>query len=84
MIVVLSYPLMCPTSSGLAVPAFSITNSVLGFAGNAANACYRLTGTVGDVAAGYSSNAEFSVKAGFLGTAGKAADEILFDGFERC
>ncbi len=49
------------------------------------NSCYRLTGTVGQVAPGYSSSALYSLVAGFWSAAPTTGrDEIFFNGFEGC
>ena len=49
------------------------------------NPCFRLAGTIGQVAPGYSSSATYSISAGFLAVAPKPIhDEIFFNGFEGC
>lgn len=49
------------------------------------NSCYHLSGTVGQAAPGYSSNATYSLLAGFWPAAPTTArDEIFFNGFEGC
>jgi hypothetical protein len=49
------------------------------------NPCYRLTGTVGEAAPGYSSSATYSINAGFLAATPKTDhDEIFFNSFEGC
>ncbi|MEO5626086.1 MAG: hypothetical protein ABIQ70_08785 [Dokdonella sp.] len=49
------------------------------------NSCFSLSGTVGQVAPGYSSNATNAVFAGFWAVASPAeVDEIFFNGFEGC
>lgn len=49
------------------------------------NSCFRLSGTVGQVAPGYSSNATNSVFAGFWAAAiPTEMDAIFFNGFEGC
>ncbi|MEO6690299.1 MAG: hypothetical protein ABIS07_10000 [Dokdonella sp.] len=49
------------------------------------NSCFHLTGTVGQVAPGYSNNATNAVFAGFLAAASPTeVDEIFFNGFEGC
>jgi hypothetical protein len=56
-------------------------------AGGAAlrNACFRLSGTAGQIAPGYSSSASDSVIAGFWSAAPTTGlDEIHFNGFENC
>lgn len=49
------------------------------------NSCFRLAGTVGQAAPGYSSNASDAIVAGFWAAApATALDEIHFNGFESC
>ncbi len=48
------------------------------------NPCYRLTGTIGQAAPGYSSSATYSISAGFLAATPPSHDEIFFNGFEGC
>ncbi|MEO7323959.1 MAG: hypothetical protein ABIW82_03945 [Dokdonella sp.] len=49
------------------------------------NSCFHLSGTVGQVAPGYSNNATHSVFAGFWAAASSTeVDEIFFNGFEDC
>ena len=49
------------------------------------NSCYKLSGTAGQTAPGYSSSSTYSVIAGFWAAAPTSGlDEIFFDGFERC
>ncbi len=49
------------------------------------NSCYRLKGTVGQAAPGYSSSALYSLVAGFWSAAPiTGRDEIFFNGFEGC
>ncbi len=49
------------------------------------NSCFRLAGTVGQPAPGYSSSANYSVNAGFWAAVPtKTRDEIFFNGFEGC
>ncbi|HEX3896777.1 MAG TPA: hypothetical protein VHW73_11245 [Rudaea sp.] len=50
-----------------------------------ANPCYRLSGTIGQAAPGYSSSATYSIDAGFLAATPKTnRDEIFFNSFEGC
>jgi len=50
-----------------------------------ANHCYRLSGTVGQAAPGYSSGGAYAVFAGFWQTPSQAtSDEIFFSEFEEC
>lgn len=56
-------------------------------AGGAAlrNACYRLSGSVGQPAPGYSSGATLSVNAGFWpAVAVDRPDQLFFSGFQGC
>jgi hypothetical protein len=49
------------------------------------NNCFRLAGTVGEPAPGYSGSPTYSVYAGFHAAApAKPVDEIFFTGFEAC
>lgn len=49
------------------------------------NSCFRLKGTVGQAAPGYSSSAMYSLLAGFWSAAPTTGrDEIFFNGFEGC
>ena len=49
------------------------------------NSCFRLSGTAGQAAPGYSSNASDSIVAGFWSAAPTLRlDEIHFNGFESC
>lgn len=49
------------------------------------NSCFRLSGTVGQAAPGYSSGTTDSIVAGFWSAAPtKELDEIFFNGFEGC
>lgn len=49
------------------------------------NSCFRVSGTVGQVAPGYSSNAQNAILAGFWAAAAQVdADTIFFNGFEGC
>ena len=73
------------TSSG-ALAAPSIGFHFIGSGGHALqNSCYRLAGTAGQAAPGYSSSASYSLVAGFWEAAPKTSlDEVFFDGFEDC
>ena len=59
---------------------------VIGLGGTALhNACFRLWGTVGQTAPGYSSVSTYAVYAGFWSAAPKTGlDEIFFNSFEGC
>jgi len=49
------------------------------------SSCFRLSGSVGQIAPGYSSNVTDSIVAGFWAAApATALDEIHFNGFEAC
>lgn len=67
-------------------PAYSIDFHVISSGGNALHGnCYRLSGTVGQVAPGYSSGSLYALIAGYWQPAPPAAvDEIFFNGFEGC
>jgi len=67
-------------------PTYSIDFHVISSGGNALQgSCYRLSGTVGQVAPGYSSGSLYALIAGYWQPAPPAAaDEIFFNGFEGC
>jgi hypothetical protein len=66
-------------------PTYSIDFHVISAAGSALHSdCYRLSGTVGQAAPGYSSSSIYSVIAGFWATPSSASDEIFFNGFQGC
>ena len=67
-------------------PTYSINFSVISTGGNTLHGnCYRLSGTVGQVAPGYSSASIDSLIAGYWQPAPiVATDEIFFSGFEGC
>ena len=69
-----------------AIPPPTIDFHVIGSGGTALhNACFRLWGTVGQTAPGYSSASTYAVYAGFWSAAPKTGlDEIFFNGFEGC
>lgn len=49
------------------------------------NSCYRVSGTIGQTAPGFSDSAGYSVTAGFWVAAPTThLDEIYFNGFEAC
>lgn len=48
------------------------------------NSCFRLSGSVGQPAPGFSSSASYSISAGFQTAAPVNHDEIFFNGFEGC
>jgi len=72
--------------SANATPAFSIDFFKISSGGQTlSNSCYRLSGTLGEAAPGYSSNDTYSVKAGFWAAApDKGVDDLFFDGFQGC
>jgi hypothetical protein len=67
-------------------PTYSIDFHTISAGGNALrDSCYRLSGTVGQVAPGYSSGSIYSLIAGYWRPATTSAtEELFFDGFERC
>jgi len=67
-------------------PTYSIDFHTISAGGNLLQgSCYRLSGTVGQVAPGYSSGSIYALIAGYWQPAPPAAvDELFFDGFERC
>lgn len=53
--------------------------------GSLRNECYRLSGTVGQAAPGYSSGTTYSVNAGFWpAVAVDSPDQLFFSGFQGC
>ena len=83
---VLVLALACTESSGQSQPPYSIDlYSISAGAQSLQNNCFRLSGTVGEIAPGYSSSGTYSVYAGFrAATPAKAVDEVFFSGFEGC
>jgi len=84
--------MLTPVSTGRAgvfIP-YSIDFHTISSGGSSLrNSCFRLTGTVGQAAPGYSSTTSgaplYSVYAGFWSAAPVAtSDEIFFTGFEDC
>lgn len=76
-----------PSSDGRAVAStYSIDiHRISAGGGSLRNACYRLSGSVGQPAPGYSSAATFSVNAGFWpAVAVDRPDQLFFSGFEGC
>lgn len=66
-------------------PTYSIDFHTISGGGSAlANACYRLSGTIGQAAPGYSSGSTVSLIAGFWTAEVAASDEIFFNGFQGC
>ena len=75
----------CVQSSGQSQPAYSIDFHAISAGGRTlANNCFRLSGTVGQAAPGYSSNGSAALYAGFWSTPARAVDEVFFTGFEDC
>ncbi|ANB17182.1 hypothetical protein [Dokdonella koreensis] len=63
---------------------FRVTaHSIAGGAGQARNACFDLTGTIGQPVAGVSSGGDFTLTTGFL-TGVRPDDSILRTSFEDC
>jgi len=88
---VLAALLLCALSSMPWSDAGALGTPSIGFhfigAGGGAmkNACYRLSGTAGQTAPGYSSSGTQSVVAGFWsGAPTTGLDEIFFTSFEDC
>jgi hypothetical protein len=70
-----------------AIPTgYSIDFHVFSSGGSALhNSCYRVTGTIGQAAPGYSSGSTDSIYAGFWAAAPVAGlDQLFFSGFEDC
>jgi hypothetical protein len=67
-------------------PTYSIDFYVISAGGSLLkNSCFRLSGTVGQAAPGYSSGAIYSLIAGYWQPASNvASDEIFYNGFEGC
>jgi hypothetical protein len=67
-------------------PTSNIDFHVISSGGNALhNSCFRLSGTVGQAAPGFSSGPTNSLVAGFWSAAPTTGlDEIFFNGFEGC
>ena len=72
-------------SRALATPP-AIDFHVVSAGGNALqNSCFHLSGTVGQVAPGYSSSGQYALIAGFWPAAPTTGvDEIFFNGLEAC
>jgi len=58
----------------------------IGIAGhNLKNVCFRMSGTAGQAAPGYSSSSRYAVNAGYMvGAPTAGLDEIFFNSFEDC
>ena len=83
---VLRLALACAESIGQSQPPYSIDfHSISAGAQSLQNSCFRLSGTVGEIAPGYSSSGTYSLYSGFRAAApAKAVDEVFFSGFEEC
>jgi hypothetical protein len=77
--------LYCPDAHA-GTPTYSINFYVISSGGSDLhNSCYRLSGTVGQAAPGYSSADIYFLIAGYWQAAPTAvSDEIFFSGFEGC
>jgi hypothetical protein len=76
-----------PSSSGRAgTSTYSIDVHRIGAGGGSMrNACYRLSGSAGQPAPGYSNGATYSVNAGFWpAVAVERPDQLFFSGMEGC
>ena len=73
-----------PTRAG--PPGYSIDFHVITAGGSAMRSprCYGLSGSVGQIAPGYSSASTYSIVGGFWTSEVSASDEIFYNGFERC
>lgn len=69
-----------------ATSTYSIDFHVISAGGNTLRGnCYRLSGTIGQPAPGFSSASIYSLIGGYWQAApSSATDEIFFNGFERC
>jgi hypothetical protein len=73
-------------SDAAPAPTYSIDFHVISAGGNLLKgSCFRLTGTVGQPAPGYSSSGIYSLIAGYWQPAtAVGSDEIFYNGFEEC
>ncbi|HZP67209.1 MAG TPA: hypothetical protein VFB32_12980 [Rudaea sp.] len=72
-----------PTHAGTS--PYSIDFHVISAGGSTLqNGCYRLSGTVGQPAPGYSSGGIYALIAGYWQTPTVGSDEVFFNGFEEC
>ena len=80
--------IVAPSSAGVAgTPStYSIDiHRISTGGGSLSNACYRLSGSVGQPAPGYSSATTYSVNAGFWpAVAVERPDQLFFSGLEGC
>lgn len=70
-----------------APPTYSIDAHVIsaGSSVRAQSPCFRLTSTIAEPIAGYSSSVDYALDGGFLTLANTApSDDVFFDGFEGC
>jgi hypothetical protein len=75
-----------PDSRAGTTPTYRIDfHRVSAGGGSLRNACYRLVGSVGQPAPGYSSGPTYAVVAGFMPAAiVDRPDQLFFSGFEGC
>lgn len=78
--------LQWPDARAAANPTYSIDFHVIGAGGHLLQgSCFRLSGTVGQPAPGYSSGSIYALIAGYWVNADAAdSDEIFYNGFEDC
>ena len=73
------------TDSRAGTPTYSIDFHRIGSgAARLRGACYRLAGSTGEAAPGYSSGPTMEVISGFWSAAGNPPDQMFFSGFEGC
>jgi len=86
MTVLASTTVLRSSNARAGTPTYSIDFYVMGNGGHTLQGnCYRLSGTVGQPAPGYSSGSIYSLIAGYWQPAPMAAtDEIFFNGFQGC
>lgn len=75
-----------PDSRAGTIPTYRIDfHRLSAGSGSLRNACYRLVGSVGQPAPGYSSGPTYAVVAGFMPAAiVDRPDQLFFSGFEGC
>jgi hypothetical protein len=73
-----------PTRAG--TPTYRIDFHVITAGASAMRAprCYGLSGSVGEIAPGYSSASTYSIVSGFWSGDVSASDQIFYNGFEGC
>jgi len=75
----------CGASHSQAPPAYAIDYHVISAGAQPlSNTCVRLSGTLAEVAPGYSNSSTYALRAGFHAAATASVDEIFFAGFEAC